>query len=393
MTRPLTLRSPVPLLLLLAASVACPRALAAPALEDNLLTLLPAARHMPAPDWIQQGVRVTYDAASAKVAGDMVHLFRNNFGASNPDEIGASGRGPVQWDCIAQTPTQVVGNITLCVVVDPATGKLACTPAGPSVDVPGCGSVWCNPEALATADQLHDEHLVVKKLPYPMGDKTYRAIAFQYTTDTSVTTTLYDLDSGLEISYSHAILSEDGQSTQMAVSRYLGTRQVRLPARAEAAPAWAATTRTLTYNGNMTVQIPASPELPMPIGMTVQRQAGGAKWTHYHMVQTTNGMAGGSYDLACGVASLCGGPWMAPEILAACRPGQELDSDPITHIRVVVEGVGGPDNTQVALSQTGPGLRNLYAYDIHSGKLLRMISSQEVGVAVQVSDLRLAGEG
>ena len=358
--------------------------------DNQLMTLIPAVRDMSAPDWIQEGTVVTYEVASARVAGDQLNIL-GDIGVCRPDETGLSGHGFLQCGIVAHTPDQVVSFLSN-ILIDDASGNLTPSAAGVAVDNPGCGTLWCNPKAFIGATKLHGQGLTVMKLPTVIGDKTFQGIAFRYTSPTAVMTWIYDLETGVMLSYSHTILVEGNTATQLAVMRLRSGRQVKMPARATAAPAWTKHLTTLRFEGSMEVHIPDSPVMPLPASEQVKRTASGSKWTRYTATLAVQGQQGGEADLVSGVACLCGGFWTAPELLATYQPGQVLDTDPVTGIRLTVDDVAeAGDDAQVTVSSAGNGFKNTFVYSRQTGGLLSMTAAQQIGVATQVTTLRMVG--
>jgi hypothetical protein len=360
-------------------------------LTNRLILLMPELKQMAAPAWVKEGVRVSYYAASATLPADRFYYYRDAKGdVQRGDNPGPAGGGPMQYTCVAMGPGKVIGNIMLF-VEDITTGVKVPSPGGIAVDVPGVGAVWANPQALARADRFHGEGLTVTKMSYPLDGTTYRALHMHYVSDSAVTDETYDLDSGVMLYYQHAVLSADRRSTQLAMEKYLGRRQTRVPGEAKSAPDWAMAAFRLRYEGAVRVLMQGSPVFPMPTSLDLRKTDGSARWSRYNIHKVTQGLAPGDAEMVCGVGEVCGGVWMPPSALQAMTQGQILDEDNVTGTRTAVEMVGPtPSGMEgVLISETCRGCQYLYGYDRRNGRMVYMKHSQQVGVATQETELRL----
>lgn len=357
--------------------------------ENKLLVLMPELRQMPAPDWLQEGTRVTYFTASATVPAERFYWYKDERGEWRKGDMpGPAGMGFMQYQCVYRSPNGAVGTMDMY-GQDPTSGVLVPQVAGGAVDPAGAGACWANPAALAKADRFQSKDFAAIKMPYPLEGKTYQSIRFHYVGETAVDDYVYDLESGVLLFHQHVALSADRLSTLLAQTTFMARRQVPLPAQNPAAPAWMADAKQMQYQGQLVVQMAGMPQFPMPMAVTLQKTGGGARWASYQATQQMQGQMPNSVNLICGAAGLGGEPWMSPDMLKGLQPGQVLDQDPQTQVVTGVGQVGGPMGPLVVIVQEGRGFRKSRAYDPATGKLILLESLQQVGQAIHQTQLQL----
>jgi hypothetical protein len=80
-------------------------------------------------------------------------------------------------------------------------------------------------------------------------------------------------------------------------------------------------------------------------------------------------MVNSSTEMVSGTAQIFRGFWLPPQALGVLQPGQVLDEDPDTKMRVSVGGApAGLD--AIVLTETGGASESVYAYDRTSGALV-----------------------
>ena len=114
--------------------------------------------------------------------------------------------------------------------------------------------------------------------------------------------------------------------------------------------------------------------------------ATGATWATFglHTQMSIGGVA--SPSDASGVSSGIGPYWWDPTALAAMRPGQVLDTDPVTTMTVSVTGVGqGPAGPSVTITSSIPGTTGQASYDVATGVLVdQAIDVASSGTSIQL---------
>lgn len=360
--------------------------------ENPLLTLMPELRGMAAPDWLQEGTRVTYHVASATVpeARRSLYIDPRHGLPRLGKEMGPAGTSLLQYVCVYRSADVAVGALDNY-VVDINTGDLNHQPMGGAVDPAGAGACWANPAALAGAERFQSDKTLVVKMPHPIGERVYNAIRFRYNTETLVDDLVYDLESGLLLFHQHASLSKDRNRTLMTQMRFVALRQAPPPVADAAAPEWAATTRAMQYQGALAALVPGSPAMPIPISATIERLDGGDRWGRYRVTRQFPGQMPDATDIFCGAGGIAGEPWMAPALLQGLTAGQVLDRDPelgvVTTVEKIAPGPGGADI--IVISREGKGFKRSHAYDRASGMMLLVNSLQQVGLAVHETQFEL----
>jgi len=130
----------------------------------------------------------------------------------------------------------------------------------------------------------------------------------------------------------------------------------------------------------------------MATTMVAERTGGGTKWTKYMVTKFLQGQFNSGGEMAAGVAMLGDGVWLPPQGLAALKPGQVLDEDPLTETRLVVEqALPGPLGQALVISRTGRGFKRLLGYDLAKGLLVYMNEATQIGTAIHQTEVQYAG--
>lgn len=357
--------------------------------ENRLLALMPELRKLSSPSWVKEGLRVNYYAASATLPADRFYYYKDAKGnLARGEEVGPAGGGISQYTVIARTATSVIGNLDTY-MQDIGSGMVVPSYLSGTVDPAGAGAVWANPAALAKATRFQDRELRVMKAPYPLNGKTYQSIRFHYVSARAVTDDVYDLASGLWLFHGSVVLSADGRYTQLTQVTYRSRRQLALPVASPAAPAFLGQTKQFAFQGAISVMVPGSPVFPQPVSLVLRKTGGGERWARYDVSSQTPGQMPSDRDMLCGAGQLPGEPWVSPSLLKNLTPGQILDRDPDVPFTVQVEGVQpGPRGEVVLVTNAGPGYKRTYAYERASGRELMVTTLQQVGAAVQQTQLQ-----
>ena len=362
--------------------------------ENPLLTLMPELRGMAAPDWLQEGTRVTYHAVSATLPGFRFYLYREGGeDAWRPaEEVGPAGAGLLQYTCVYRSASGAVGTLDNY-VVDINTGSLTHQSLGGSVDPAGAGACWVNPAALTDADRFQAPHTRVVKMPHPIGERVYDAIRFHYTTDSTVDSLVYELETGLLLFHRHTSISTDQRYTLMTQMTFAGLRQSPPTVADAPAPEWAATPSKIHYQGSFSVAAPGTPLMPIPVSAVIEKVDGGTRWGKFRVTRhvAVPGQVADAIDVFCGAGGIAGEPWMAPALLSDLTAGQVLDRDPELGVVTTVEQITpGPEGTEiVVISREGKGFKRSTAYDRATGMMLMVNALQHVGTAVHQTQFEL----
>jgi hypothetical protein len=274
-------------------------------------------------------------------------------------------------------------------------GPLALVGATSVVTIPGYGNDWwISPGVLERVGTGDFRGLKVLRMNHAIKGRTYRALRFQFDatsmrqelltgldgqvqpTDMEVKARqvlVYDLDSGILLFASTAGSGAKGTTLTQCTLEHV--RALQVPWAGQAAPAWVAQTQAVEYTG---AQVQPNPtgygmptSLPLTVTMTFLRR--GADWAQYRLATSLASPLPalpptvGAVDLVTG--STCfNGLWVPPAGLAALRPGQVLDRDPVTG---VVTSVGQGEGNTVVLSEATSIQRIDCTYDRASGLMLQ----------------------
>lgn len=414
-----TLLSPLPIVLclaLIAPTAAQPLGVRVPD-PSNALFTLPQAANAPAPGWIRPGTRLVYFGASATVAGVGKQLVLDDngnwveqatgrrFAERDVPSSGGMGYSIVEVGYLDRSTAALSAKLY---PMELTTNKPYFAAGGGMVTNAGAaGDYWVNPAVLQQIQEMNQQGVSIRRMPYDLGGRRYNAIRFQTTTPNGYTAYTYDLDSGLMLFFGSRVEGQavmtapnvSGQtpgvgrgSTQLTTSYFVGTQQVDVPWANLAPPAGIERLTELQYQGTQSTSVQGAGQYEYPIAAIVTVRAGAPGWTRFTTavrVDLRNGLppVDNVTDGACGVASI-GGIWIPPDAATVLRPGQEIARDPSTASIVVVSGVGGG---LVTITETGPLHRLDYRYDLRSGLLADLSIQQQIGMGLMTTRLRLTG--
>jgi len=256
------------------ASAAAPNAPAAVPDPSMMLTLVPDAATAGPPAAIKPGTRLTYFGMSASVPGTGRQLVLDDDGKwvdkntgqhySEQDVAGAGGAGynVVQVGYVDHDVAQLSSRQYL---YDISTRQSSYTSGSGLVTNAGCAAdYWVNPDALKHVAEVNQDGIRIMRMPYKLNDRTYNAMRFQTTSATGSQAYVYDLDTGLMIfhgssaqgaSVMTAPLGGSGQAgvgagnTQLVTGWIVEVKDVDVPWKQAAPPAWVGQFRGLQYSG------------------------------------------------------------------------------------------------------------------------------------------------
>ncbi len=331
------------------------------AADTLFLAAFPELRQSAAPDWVVPGLRITYRSSSLSKSAD------KNSGTL----------GYYQVDISSVSPREVIWMATIFNEYTPGMPEPFLNVRGD--EIPGIGETWVHPSALKVADRMKDyDGMQVLRGPYTINGKTYQAVRFEYADRQMQKSWTYDEATGLLLRYSHDI--QTGGGSQYLEMLLVGTRNVVLPGMNKPRPAWVTQGTAFQFSGTYSSFVSGILPYSMPYVMISTIEAVDADYSKEKTVAYQNGQLQGE------VATLStswrvGGYWLAPEALAALRPGTVLDTDVITNTRTVVAssatGTGG--QPVILLQQQASNWSNTYGYDVRTGRLVYFKSIRPIG--------------
>ncbi|HBY97975.1 MAG TPA: hypothetical protein DEP84_29210, partial [Chloroflexi bacterium] len=331
-----------------------------------LFQRLPKLPRTQAPEWLQEGVRVTYYVATASIPRNRYYYYRDEHGAIiEADEVGPAGAGLVQFDLVALERSAAVSSVAFFVGLE--NGVAIPWGLARSIGTPSAGEYWLHPDSLQAPDLATDGELTVARMPITLDGRTYQGVRISYQTDDAENTSVYDETTGLLLYSLQAVGKERGTHKSLSLMYFKNLRQLELPWRRAWAPDWVTTGRTLRYDGTVTILVPGSPRVPLEYSIRSKVIASHARWSEFDATHYTSGQFTSQVQQVTGVAQISYGSWLPPEAAASLRRGQVLDRDPLTEIKVVVSRVS---RDVIVLTETGPSHRIVSTFDRNDGTLL-----------------------
>lgn len=376
----------------------------------------------PAPDWVKPGVQLTYYAAYASVGfgktlvpddnaqpdeNGMVWTDENGQ-KYRPQEAGRSSGQAYNQVTIAHLGAQEAVLAIENHGIDVATNVIAAPQTLGEIVAPlEAGEYWMHPQILRSMLSGREPGVKARRFPFQLGGKGYDALALTRTRATGQSVQVFDLASGVLLSSSMVTNKPDstwapgaggqaepgGGGKILAQLKLIGIRELQLPWMQAPDVGAGPQVRSLVYQGAHSVSMMGSPPMVLPQRASLTARASGRGWALFDevvermTVYRTPDVPTAS-TRAMGAGQL-GGLWLPPLGLAALRPGQVLDTDPITRVQ---HAVNATDGTRVQIMATGMQNRTLYTYDVRSGLLVRMQAQQQVAQTLMDVTLELVSQ-
>jgi hypothetical protein len=374
-----------------------------------LIRIMPDLRTAPAPNWVRQGVRMTYWSAVASIPGTRYVYEEDENGEwedkagkhYSPREIQGLGVGGyTQIDVVALDGASAVIEVT-SFGLNVANNRVSINGAGGAVGYPGAGGDWwLSPQVLARVENARGPGFRILRMPYVVQNTTFNAIRFQVTAS-GFNAWNYDLETGILL---HMGTSSIGTvsgprpvgegpatgTTMITLARIMSVRTPTLPWASSPAPDWVGRTRVLRYEGQVTISVPGASTLaPARISVTFERQSGGRNWGRY--IQAISSPLGSQRTVRVAGPAQVGGLWVHPSVLRQLRSGQVLDTDSITSEVVSVGQIGRtPQGHEVVgIRRSASGFRTDAYYSLQDGVLVSVV--QDAPTAYMHSEVTLVG--
>ncbi|MGL4650454.1 MAG: hypothetical protein ACRC1H_13685, partial [Caldilineaceae bacterium] len=264
------------LILALAMPLVGATAAAPPAQESSLdlfLAAFPELRALPAPAWVQPGLRATYYDSSASIAQE-------------PDEEGSGGAGLAQYDVVARERRMIP--LAAKLYLDLGDGRFQSNLSYGQVSAAGAGEFWLNPLAFRRANELDVAGLSVNLVDYEVAGETFDAIRFDSVTDESNSAWVFDVRTGLLL-FSRSQV-DGGTHNQQSTRTLVGTRTLDLPWQAGRAPRALRAGETLVFEGVSQAIISGGDPINLPVQSTLEIEATHTRWNEWNTQLTLNGL-------------------------------------------------------------------------------------------------------
>jgi hypothetical protein len=343
--------------------------------QNPFLALFPELREMAAPAWLKEGTRVTYHVMSASVA-------------QKGGQDGSAGEGYSQYDLVAMEDGAAVSSSCLFSVLD---GAIMPSMVMRSVDLPGAGEYWINPDVLKDAERVASDDLAVYHTPYKLGNKTYNATRFEYKTDDAEYVWVFDEDSGLMLFYRHNLGTDDSDYRQMAQVTLERQRQLKLPWRPSAKatiPAWAKAGTRLNYDGTYSVILADGSNTPIKLNVVAQVVDRNQRWLDWQLKTTIQYQTPSTANRAAGMVQPFDAYWLPAEAIRSLKNGQVIDRDPVTGAKITASRGQGT----VSLTESNGSFSSVLTYDTKTGALVSAQQNTSAGAGTIRIELQLTNQ-
>lgn len=345
--------------------------------------LIPSLKSAGAPYWLKEGVRLSYYTAMSTVPQEREYFYRDEEGGWVDDQgrryrkeeaAGDGGHGVTQINIAYADNTTAALNIRGYTFTGVWMGPMVPLQATGTI-VPACqgGDWWVHPKGLAQISTGFADGTKIARLAYPMNNKTYKAIRFEYKTRESEVVFVYDEVTGILL-HAHTC-NRSNQRTTIGIINFIDWRKVRYPWAGTDAPAWVAGSNGLQYQGQSVLAIPGTDPFPMPLSVQVQFLQKQSRWARYvqrNLLQVPSPVptqnTPSQVEQVAG-PSMYGAIWIHPNALRNLQTGQSIDQDKIVQTRVAVTRA---DAGVVQITETGQMHTITCQYNTSNGLLTGM---------------------
>lgn len=358
---------------------------------QDLSGLVPGIQNLQAPDWVKEGVRLSYYSATANIPsayerfipdeeGDWVGV--NSGKRYRREELfGAAGHGVTQVDVLSVDPQAAVLKVSAW-LYSSYTGPLVPVKQAASIGLPAGGDWYIHPAALANLKDQRGGGVTVLRMPYKIGTVTYDAIRIQQEDERSTFAHIYDLSDGKLLATFSSVTSADQKVTTLSEAILIGLRQMNLPWLDQDLPSWVRAGALLRYEGTKSYEAIRA-GTAMPASVSIEVRIDDATRRYYTYTQSASMYVPGfpaqySQEKLAGGTGEPAGLALPPSSLATLQPGQVIDSDPVTGITTRVADVTTDDTGRdIAVMVSGNDAYSAeYTYDVSRGLLVSFVETK-----------------
>jgi hypothetical protein len=357
---------------------------------DNPLPLrYPELNRAKAPSWLEEGHRATYNALVS--TSDTEHGEGIDYGT------GSAGNGLAQVDLVALEDARAA-TYTQTYVPDTLNAWRVAASSG-SVAPEGCGEFWCSPEVLKTIPERADDDLVVQRLPATVGGKEYRAIRFDFRSESYELALVYDLETGLLLYHSFNYSPQFREAGELKASRgNYGTyelrnlRKIEIPWSNNPVPSWFKKGSTFDMQGQSILQVQGASPYASPLQVSIHVLDTSDRYAVIRQETYSQNSVPSTITTVSGSSQLLGF-WVPHEALS--YGPQLIDSDPDTGMQI--RAIESDTGNLIFEKTNGVDYRALFAYD-GDGQLVEIYQEFNPDTATstgfnsaRVVDLQLVG--
>ncbi|HWQ19425.1 MAG TPA: hypothetical protein VN455_06565 [Methanotrichaceae archaeon] len=331
--------------------------------ENPMPMRYPDLNSAPAPQWVTEGLRATYDMLAS------TSDFEGKAGEKTDVGSGSAGNGMVQIDVVAME-NGLAATSTESYAPDLYGGMRKVNSYG-SVAPVGIGDFWANPQVLQKIPEGSADDLTVLRIPFSIEGKNFQAIRFDFKSGTFEMAVVYDQYSGLLL-YHTSDYSTEGEgdpgmvrtSGNHAILQLRNLRRLEIPWKDGSLPSWLAQGQTWGYQGQSVTQFQGTTPMASALASKVTVQEVHERFARLREDPYTQSSAAATYfDVVCSPSRLMG-DFVPPEALSAATG--IVDTDPDTGMQVSVARSG---QDGIVLERTNQvDFREDLAYD-STGKL------------------------
>jgi len=325
-----------------------------------------------APEWLREGVRLTYrmSAAAMNVIGTGYETANSGIAHVDITSVakGTASGNVSNWNRLLDAPGAAGGWV-------PSGSSGFSKPAG-------LGDFWAHPRVLVkAAEKLSaDRFWKVERGPYEVFNKKVEAVTFTYADPAgqAVSRHVFDAQTGIALFFGESRRQFPGAVLlPVTTIEFLSIRERKLPWIEGRPPAWIFKTKRLVFEGSRTISSPGGYPFQSGIRYTLDKSAQGPNFIAGQLKMEQEGVQPQMSFVVSG-ASSASGFWLPPlglqEVARNFRGAEvEIDADPVTGARtaVVFTGVAPHGRNVVTLREQTGGYASWSDYEVETGILIQ----------------------
>ena len=372
---------------------------------SSQLALFPEAAKAGPPLWAHLGTRLVYFGASATIPGAGNQLVLDDKGNwvnkatgqkwREQDVSGAGGAGYTVFQ-VGYIDHEVVQIGCSLYTLDTTDNSAQLAGGSGMVTNAGCAAdLWVHPDVLKKVKDVAHGEVRITRMPYTVNSKKYDAIRIQTATANGYTAYVYDLDTGIMIfngSSAQGAGRIAGDTTQLTTGWLMEVKDVDVPWKSAAVPAWVAKFTELEYQGTMSTAVAGAGQVDQPMTVVTTpkaRRDGWLRTSSTFTIQTFQGMPPQQSQSEGSSGPAVGGQWIGPGAISKLRARQVIDRNDITK---TVTSVSDVNPRSVTISEVGQRHRNDCTYDAASGMLVAVKTTTTLGLGQTTYRMQLVAQ-
>ena len=340
------------------------------------------------PDWLEPGLRVTYEVSSflidldnyspdlltghMSVSEEMLHNFEYLI---------------MQYDLCAQINDIFFNNITT--YFSDQNGDLSPSNVYAVDDLAAAGKFWLAPEVINYLENTATEANILRTTA-TLGEEDIPVILIIYEYPTRDLFYILEAETGLVLRFAEAIVQQDNKTVLLRTENILGLRKKYVPWTMFTSPL--NTNDFFNYKGKAVLIKDDIVVSTSDYGLSLKVIAKEDNYAIYEKKLYYNELADEPVQIIDSSQNQGQNYWLPPEFLSSLKKDQVIDTDPITGEVVHISDIGLLSDTEletVIIETYGNAYSNTTAYDLKTGQAVYFQNERKTNASLIVENALL----